>query len=149
MIADQMLAAQSVEKRAAMWKRIISDQQSKTAVYLAEGSGVIVGFGSCGPPRTEQLLADGYDAEIEAIYVLRPSQGRGVGKALMHRMAWDLAARGYNGASLWVIRENARARRFYELLGGAVVAEREDRRAYGVLNEVAYGWRPLDQLRPG
>jgi hypothetical protein len=48
--------------------------------------------------------------------------------------------------SLWVLRENAKARRFYERLGGVVVAEKEERRAGGVLVEVAYGWRGLGPL---
>jgi len=54
--------------------------------------------------------------------------------------------RGFGAASLWVLRDNARARRFYERLGARVLAEREDVRKDAVLVELAYGWMHLTEL---
>jgi hypothetical protein len=61
-------------------------------------------------------------------------------------MASDLIGRGFSAAALWVLRENLRARRFYEHLGGKVIGEREDVRDATILIELAYGWPDLKQL---
>ena len=45
-----------------------------------------------------------------------------------------------------MLRENDKARRFYERLHGVVIGEKEERRPHGVLVEVAYGWPDLDVL---
>jgi ribosomal protein S18 acetylase RimI-like enzyme len=61
-------------------------------------------------------------------------------------MAADLSGRGYAAASLWVLRDNTPARRFYERYGAEVVAEKEDAGPDGVLVELAYGWTNLTEL---
>ena len=48
--------------------------------------------------------------------------------------------------ALWVLRDNLRARRFYEHYGGKVITEREDNRDGTVLIELAYGWPDLEEL---
>lgn len=145
MVPDSMLSSLSVDGRAAMWQRILGAPatEGSSAVYLAEIDVKIVGFGSCGAQRTESLKEKGYTGEISAIYVLKASQRQGLGKRLLHAMASDLSNRGFGSGSLWVLRDNVPARRFYERHGGEVVAEREDVRADGILVEVAYGWRSL------
>jgi len=72
-----------------------------------------------------------------------PFQRHGVGARLMTAMALDLTSRGFNAASLWVLRENEVARAFYERFGGQVVEEREDVRKESTLAEIAYGWTNL------
>jgi ribosomal protein S18 acetylase RimI-like enzyme len=42
------------------------------------------------------------------------AQGRGIGRALMADALETLAARGWRHAVLWVLADNAHARRFYE-----------------------------------
>jgi ribosomal protein S18 acetylase RimI-like enzyme len=144
-----MLESLSIERRAENWQRILDDpgQANGTSVYVAELAGKIFGFGSCGVQRTDSLSADGYPGEIGVIYILREYQGRGLGRELMATMANDLSARGYSGVSLWVLRDNFRARRFYESLMGSLLAEREDVRGDVTLVEVAYGWSDLNSLR--
>lgn len=136
------LAALSVPERAAMWQRIIEEQAS-IGVYVGERQGTIVALASCGMQRDASLAGKGFDGEISAIYVLKASQQRGIGKALMRAMAADLAGRGCGGMSLWVLRENAIARRFYEALGGRVIGEKLERRPFGDIVEVTYGWSNL------
>jgi ribosomal protein S18 acetylase RimI-like enzyme len=147
-LPDAMLSALSVEGRAAMWGRMLRDPEKadSTIVHLVEDGDRIVGFGSCGSQRLETLKEKGYDGEIGAIYVLRAFQRQGVGARLMSTMAFDLTSRGFNAASLWVLRENAVARAFYERFGGRVVDEREDVRKEATLAEVAYGWANLKTL---
>ena len=148
LVPDTMLAALSGESRTEIWKQILDPAKSgSTTAYVAEVGQEIVGFGSCCGQRADTLKAAGYDGEISAIYVLNAHQGGGVGRALMAAMAADLADRGYRGAGLWVLRNNSRARRFYELCAGKVVAERNDVRADAVLEELAYGWSDVTHLR--
>jgi ribosomal protein S18 acetylase RimI-like enzyme len=117
-----------------------------TAVYLAERDGSIIGFGSCGSQRTEDLKTQGYDGEFSAIYVFRAFQRQGIGSRLLGKMSLDLLERGFGAAALWMLRENLRARRFYEYHRGQVIAEREDVRDDAVLVELAYGWPDLKKL---
>ena len=64
----------------------------------------------------------------------------------MTLMARDLVARPLSGASLWVLRENVGARRFYERLGGTVLAEKAVTEGAATMHEVAYGWADLSDL---
>jgi ribosomal protein S18 acetylase RimI-like enzyme len=144
-VPDKMLASLSVESRASIWVQIMREPATagSTVVYLAEHDGTIIGFGSCGGQRTEDLKNKGYDGEVTAIYVLREFQKRRIGTRLFRAVSSDLIRRGFSAAALWVLRDNLRARRFYEYHGGHVIAEREDNRGDAVLIELAYGWLHL------
>jgi ribosomal protein S18 acetylase RimI-like enzyme len=148
MVPESMLVALSVEGRASMWEQVMRAPASpaSTVVYLAELDGKLAGFGSCGAQRTENLKAKGFGGEISAIYVLRAFQRKGIGVRLLRAMASDLVYRSFEAASLWVLRDNLVARRFYERNGAQVVGQREDLRNDAVLVEVAYGWTDLGQL---
>lgn len=147
-LPDAMLAKLSVESRAIVWDRILREPSSSasTRVRLAEINGELAGFGSCGPQRTEYLSLRGFGGEISAIYVLRSFQGKGVGVRLLRTMASDLVNCAFAAASLWVLKDNPAARRFYERQGGSVIDERVDRRDDAVLIELAYGWPDLTHL---
>lgn len=144
-LPEGMLSSLSVPARIAKWQEILREPASveATVVHVTEDDGNIIGFGSCGPQRTEELKGRGYAGEFSGIYVLRAFQRHGVGARLMSIMASDLASRGFNAASLWVLRDNAGARQFYERFGGQVVEEREDVRGQVTLVELAYGWANL------
>ena len=151
LLPDKMLSALSVESRAAAWAKIMREPATErsTVVHLAEHQGAIIGFGSCGAQRTESLKAKGYDGEVSAIYVLREFQKRGIGTRLLRAMSVELMRRGFSAAALWVLRDNLRARHFYEHFGAKVIAEREDARDGALLVELGYGWpnlKMLDQL---
>jgi ribosomal protein S18 acetylase RimI-like enzyme len=148
LLPPSMLTSLSVDKRLAMWTQVISATPTpgSTNVYIAEIESKIVGFGSCVSQRTQTLKDSGYDGEISAIYVLKAFQRRALGRRLLHAMASDLSAKGFTAVSLWVLRDNAPARHFYERYDAQVVAEREEARPDGALSEVAYGWTHLAEL---
>jgi ribosomal protein S18 acetylase RimI-like enzyme len=146
LVPPALLAALSVAARTAAWSRILGAQPRATTVLVAELDGTIVGFGACGAQRAEALKVKGYDGEISALYVLRAFQRRALGTRLLGAMAASLEASGFGGASLWVLRDNGPARRFYERYGGRVIAEKQDVRPEGVLLEVAYGWPDLTEI---
>lgn len=138
LLPDQMLAELSVDQRSAMWDAVLRDptQFGSVAVLVAEAQGTVIGFGSCGTQADPALAEAGFGGEIHAVYLLQPHQRHGYGRALLSALAAALQDAGLRGASLWVLETNHAARRFYERLGGAVVAERVDQG----LREVAYGW---------
>lgn len=147
-LPDAMLAALSIESRASMWDQVMRQPVSpgSTVVHLAEIDKKLAGFGSCGAQRTASLKAKGFGGEISAIYVLRAFQRDGIGARLLRTMASDLLSRTLTAASLWVLRDNSVARRFYERNGAQLIDEREDVRNDAALVELAYGWADLTQL---
>lgn len=147
LLPAETLEAFPVERRAKQWHQIIAGlgSPSDTGVFVAENqSGAILGFGCCARQRSAQMTARGFGGEFQAAYVLPSSQGRGLGRKLMVEMARHLIGQSLSSGSCWVLRENARARRFYEALGGQLVGERADELdAATALVEVAYGWQDL------
>ena len=55
--------------------------------------------------------------EIGAFYLVRAFWGKGYGKAMMGFALKRLKRKGHRDVLLWVLEENARARRFYEKCG--------------------------------
>jgi GNAT superfamily N-acetyltransferase len=88
---------------------------------------VIIGYASYGPERDLNGTpgpfpgGDGsrppYVAELYALYVMPVWWSTGTGRALMERVLAEVRAEGYGRIVLWVLTENARARRFYERSG--------------------------------
>ena len=60
---------------------------------------------------------DGRVAELYALYVRPAWWSTGTGRALMDRALARTCAARYQSVVLWVLRDNARARRFYERAG--------------------------------
>jgi ribosomal protein S18 acetylase RimI-like enzyme len=114
LLPDAFLDAISVERRAAMWRQIVERQASPALV--AERDGRIVGFVLGGPSQDDDAQP-GVTAEILAIYVAPDRWSTGAGVQLMREALTVLRNQGFQEVTLWVLRDNVRARRFYELVG--------------------------------
>ncbi len=102
----------SVRRALIKWSWVVARRRARDLVLVAEVDGRIAGFCQAGPARDDSATV----AEIYTIYVDPHAWRRGVGSALMEvALSW-LAPR-YERAVLWVVRENAPARRFYEAHG--------------------------------
>ncbi|QNP66273.1 GNAT family N-acetyltransferase [Streptomyces genisteinicus] len=86
-----------------------------TVNVVAEQHGDVIGWACYGPSRAPDATADG--CELYAIYVLPERISSGVGHALMAEVTGRARTRGFVRMELWVLKENARARRFYERAG--------------------------------
>jgi ribosomal protein S18 acetylase RimI-like enzyme len=139
----ERLAALSVAERTQRWRDIMALPAPDAALFVAFNGLDLVGFGHCGRQRSPQL---DFTGEINALNVLKEVHRLGVGRQLMAAMKDHLQACGMTSASLWVVKENARARAFYEALGGLAVAEKAEHRDGYTLNEIAYGWRDLEGM---
>jgi phosphoribosylanthranilate isomerase len=140
LVPDDVLAALDPRARGAMWRDALANG---TAVQLAERNGAIVGFAASGPRRDASSPPS---AEIYAVYVLRAAQRQGLGRTLMSAMASEQLARGHSSGMLWVLEGNDSARRFYQALGGRVIARREQRRDGFSATGLAYAWDDLRVL---
>jgi ribosomal protein S18 acetylase RimI-like enzyme len=103
-----------------------ADPDHPFTTLLAEDGDTLVGFTTVGPYRNNQDRddLDHRYGEILAMYVEPARWGTGVGHDLMAEALAELAARGWAEVRLWVLEENARARRFYERAGLAADGER-------------------------
>ncbi|WP_207478394.1 GNAT family N-acetyltransferase [Arenibaculum pallidiluteum] len=143
-IPASVLDRMEIAAMARYWRGALAGATGSEA-WLAEagdGSG-IVGFGVCGP---ETAGIPGCRGEFQALYVLRRGQGRGLGRGLMAAMGASLLARGLVPATVWTLRENWRARAFYEKLGGRRISERPLDFDGTMVMEVAYVWDDLSPL---
>jgi len=140
MMPDAVLAALSVERRAVQWRRRLCEEGVDDRVFVAERAGAVVGFASLGPPDED---FPEYSAELQTVYLLAGEQGRGTGHRLFQAAFDALGAAGGTSVMLWVLRDNARARRFYEAHGGAVIGEKPTERGGATIIEVAYGWQQV------
>lgn len=85
------------------------------SVLVADDEGAVVGFAACGESRD----AAG-EGELYGIYVSADSWGSSAGPGLMRAALERLRADGFSTATLWVLEDNPRARRFYEREGWSV-----------------------------
>jgi ribosomal protein S18 acetylase RimI-like enzyme len=104
----EKLARIDVEARRAMWERAIAGGGVAVA---EEESGRIVGFASV--QASADLEGEG---ELLAIYVAPDAWGSSAGRELMDA-AKDMLRASWSHATLWVLEDNPRARRFYEREG--------------------------------
>ena len=95
-----------------------------------------MGFSGVGLARPGDDPALG---ELFTIYVLPEEWGQGVGKALMTRALERMRGEGFAEAVLWVLEDNPRTRRFYELAGWHADGEVTEQEWLGsVVREVRY-----------
>lgn len=145
MVSDEFLADLSYESRERMWDRTLNSLDSGASIWVVEdGPGNIIGFASAGASRPSNR---DYTGELYAIYVLGSHHGRGLGRALVEAVAADLASQGVCSMFLWVLADNAPARRFYESLGGQAVYTRAIEIGGTMIDEIGYGWKDTAILR--
>jgi ribosomal protein S18 acetylase RimI-like enzyme len=108
----------------------------------------IAGYASYGPevnvltepwphPMTDAGRG-GQIAELYALYVRPAWWSTGTGRALMDRVLARTSRAGYQSIVLWVLRDNARARRFYQRAGFAADGATSVLDRLGGVQEVRY-----------
>ena len=142
LISDEFLDSLDEVTYTQRWGRTLAEGSSR--VYVASDGPEVVGFASGGRERAGE---GGFAGELYAIYVLRDAQGQGHGRRLVEAVVAGLRELGLENMIVWVLRDNAGARRFYERLGGLFVREQPITLGSALLQEVSYGWRSLDAVR--
>jgi len=123
----------SIEQRAQVWQQILADGED---AWVAEEGGRIVGWISAAASRDAD--ARPFTGEIWAVYVAPDHWRSGIGRLLCADAEQRLATQGMVEVTLWLLRDNERALRFYQSMGFAVDpgAEKTITRAGAELREI-------------
>jgi GNAT superfamily N-acetyltransferase len=116
------------------WRARLAEPRPQSATFVAVDDGEVSGFTAVGPSQDEEGAG-----ELYAIYVDPRRWGSGLGRALLERAEAQLTATGFVEATLWVLDDNPRARRFYEAAGWYLDGATKNEEHIGVrVGEVRY-----------
>lgn len=136
------------------WEQALSELADNPAgvqecIYVAEDetTGEIIGLTMGYVAETDTTAPETITGEICSIYVREGHQGQGIGSRLIRAAAGHLAREwGVTSLRIGALKANLPARRFYESLGGRVIAEREFDEEGFLLPGVVYGWPDVRAL---
>ncbi len=134
----------SVPLQGRRWRRRLTDGTEVT--LLAEGPNGAVGYASATWSRHAGAE---HEAEINTLYLVQAAQGVGLGRDLLIAAARVMAARGATSLVIGVLRDNVRARGFYERLGGRCEDGAGDWVAGRTVATVDYRWGNIGALIGG
>lgn len=145
LVAEQAPAAGAIRNRPAA-----DPAAAAPAAAAAEAvpPGEIVGYASYGPergldraPRTRrgsQHARENGRAELYALYVAPGWWSTGTGRALMQQVLEETRREGFPRIVVWVLEQNARARRFYERAGFRPQGRSHVLHELGAVTEICY-----------
>ncbi|WP_158501563.1 GNAT family N-acetyltransferase [Vitiosangium sp. GDMCC 1.1324] len=140
LLPQEYLEGLDFEERLAGWRRGLADPDAGVFVAEEPDTGRIVGLCAVGKNRPPPESLPGYRGELYAIYLVEEVKRRGVGRALFQRGTGWLRENGLVPFILWVLKDNAAARGFYERLGGRLGGEQWIELGGHSYAEVAYVW---------
>jgi GNAT superfamily N-acetyltransferase len=148
LLPDEYLASLRPEDRAPHYRFARHDRARTTAVAAGD-AGSVDGFVTFGASRDAGAVSAEGEGEIMAIYVAPERWRGGVGGALM-RFALDaMREAGFARATLWMLRGNDRADRFYRSAGWTPDGGERSEVVWGAhVDEVRYRI-DLGSARPG
>ncbi len=139
-LPDGRLDGPRPEEQVAGWERGLRRDRAQDPILVAQQDDRVVGFAVVGPAQNPEGAG-----ELCAITVDPDHWGTGVGRTLLAAAQAELARLGYAEAVLWVLPDNARGRRFYELAGWTTDGTRRTSEVRGVVvPEVRYRRRLQD-----
>jgi GNAT superfamily N-acetyltransferase len=139
------LAGPVDEQRRSVWNERLSAPSASQHVILAEQGDDLLGF-VCAYRNRDPV----WGSFIDNLHVAAAARGRGIGTALMAKVAgWASTRRGHSSFYLWVFEANESARRFYERKGGRAVEIMDDTAPDGSLTpSVRFHWPDAGALLP-
>jgi ribosomal protein S18 acetylase RimI-like enzyme len=147
-VPDEVLCALSIEQRHVLWRQNLEGKEPFTQV--AEDGDTALGWVSAARSRDMDADARQSTGEIWAVYVDPGHWSKGVGRALCaaaeQRLRTEVAA-----VTLWVLKDNERALRFYESNGFVRDADADKvvTRGGKELSEVRMRKRLIDDVTAG
>ena len=131
LMPQSFLDALSAEADAERRRARFAESDGSVLNLVASVGDEIIGWAALGPYREGELRTE--DAELYALYLDPKHVGTGAGRVLMQEALRRAAALGHDRVYLWVVRGNARARRFYERAGFRADGAEEPYEVEGVL----------------
>lgn len=109
LMPPEFLAAMDLQAATDRWRELLAQAAGEQRRLVGVSSrGQIVAIASSGPSRDEDPPTE---LELRALNMLAAHHGTGLADLLMDRLV------GRHAASLWVLRDNVRARTFYSRYG--------------------------------
>jgi GNAT superfamily N-acetyltransferase len=144
---ETYLARFSYDEQEQDWLDLLSASTGDIVLVAVSAEKRVIGYTLA---KAAPDIYPGYDAEILAMHVAQPFQGRGIGTALLKGTTEKLAERGSGSVMLWTLLGNP-ARRWYERLQGQLLDEKRYQVDGWDVVEVAYGWEsmPIDLSAEG
>ena len=124
LLSDNYLDGLQLKDRQRGWYSNLAN--TALTSFLSEGQGRVQGYINLWPGRSDRQLM-----EITALYVHPDFWREGIGAGLMLRAREYLADREQQGAFLWVLEGNTRARAFYQHCGFVDAGLRRQDRSFG------------------
>ena len=143
MYRDEYLDGDIVADRAAVWEQRFNPPAENQFVLLAiEGDdllGFVCAYGDADPT---------WGTLVDNLHVRLDQQGHGLGRRLLAASAaWSREHYPNSALHLWVLDGNAKARRFYESLGGTPHESKvSEPPGGGTITPWRYVWPRLDPL---
>jgi len=141
---DAVLDALDLDRWTVRREQRLRELPAREICLVAEHEGSVVGFVMAGPRDFDAASVGG---EVYAIYVRDAAQRAGAGRALLSEAARRLDAFGLRSLLIWVLRENAKGRSFYERMGGRAERERPYEIGGAQITETGYVWDDTSRLR--
>lgn len=115
MIPQPYLDAMDIASDAERRRGFLTGGPAVDVVSRTAQDPAVTGWACYGPDRDGTGRAG--RCELYAIYVHPERTGAGAGRALLAELTDRAVAAGFHEMALWVLKENWRARRFYERAG--------------------------------
>jgi GNAT superfamily N-acetyltransferase len=112
-----------IARRTEVWQRLLAPDDPGRA-FIAERDGRAIGFVTVA--ASDDATLPSTTGMLFALYLEPDVIGSGIGRALLAHAVDELRALGFSDAVLWVLEENRRARRFYEIAGWRFDGTRKD-----------------------
>ncbi|MET9573669.1 GNAT family N-acetyltransferase [Streptomyces virginiae] len=119
------LDAMTIEDDAGRRRESFSHPGRESRDLVALGDRGPVGWICFGPSRN-RVSGEGRAGEVHALYVAPDLIGTGVGRGLLGEAHAAMKDQGFGKSALWVLRDNRRARHFYERAGYAADGATQD-----------------------
>ena len=114
LLPEGFLRSLSVERREEQWRRPLQNPEQVILVYELENQ--VVAFCSFAPSRDDDVDKT-TTAELGTLYALETAWGQGVGRALWQEAIKLMREKRFTEVTLWVLKGNERAIKFYERQG--------------------------------
>ncbi|GAA3367249.1 GNAT family N-acetyltransferase [Streptomyces sannanensis] len=117
-VPQTYLDGMTIEDDARARRARFTDSHERVLNLVAvDGDEGVVGWAALGPYRGNSAEPDA--GELYAIYLRPDVIGSGAGRTLIEAVHAEAVSRRFRTLLLWVLRDNARARRFYASAGYA------------------------------
>ncbi|WP_460342821.1 GNAT family N-acetyltransferase [Actinoallomurus acanthiterrae] len=117
LLPQSLLADYDIREREQRWRDSLREPANVTIVAedATPSAVTLIAFAEIGPCSDADMAVS--TGQLRALHVAERFWHQGIG-SMLHRCAiQSLATRKFESAVLWVLRDNVRARAFYETVG--------------------------------